>query len=939
MKFSRPTTLSALALLLILAIGCSKIDGSLSGNQAPSVSFVNNQQDADSARTLYEIPNYTFIFPDSLQGFQETEGAQLPGELDTEAKFELIRYQYFFVREIRSIKEVNPLNPDDWRWVPASCYRIDSNIARYIWIQHTTEFQWKLGYNYVIDGSFEYYPVYSFAPLIFWRGSDPDGFVAAYRYLDYPFETDAALAAFITLVNSNDASLEDTTAAIHWVTTTNTQAVVNLTTGLGRIQKHVVFLQAIDNDGEVSEPAMRVFNRSNRAPNTPTLAYYKDGYTLVSQPGEHERHVINWTDIETDPVTIQYLQEDVSPYYEIPIATEQLENWKGLRFLVSGDDPDDQALVTIPLQFRFLLHRIPDALVPGYMNAGSSATDNGLELVTADSTRVALTEDNTGSFELHAFDEDGWSLHNEVELFNLPTGFYQLTVFSRDDGYESCMEPAWLRFKVQELTLAKDVLVLDFTPPDDANPLATLGFASNEEYMAYYQDLIAGALPEVKAATQGVANYQVVWHHEVGDGQDFNCRYWKMGMDPDFPVQLPFAVISQYKTIICLDDKWATSEGQGNPGERGSWISKTAKGFLMDYLDMGGSLFWTGWSSLFGTFSYARIDASTTTEAAIDDQAGDFLSNYMGILSVYGDDNNTFSTDGRLDGCLSGLPEGDGLPPLRADKEQIDLIRANSGGPTGYNAFYIPGPAYRPYLPDSALAYVEAYALNEGLGTVAAYTYESFTAGLPERQEFNIFRVARRSDLPAIFYQDNEGTGERARYPAYSTDPDATGCWLYIPNVARYYWSMSITAALDAWNMSRPDHMWANPIITTTGVVNSREMVFIRVDHQRIDNPADYWVRGDTVNVDLTWQPTLIKHRKPVILYTENTTYSGGTGFGTGTGYTNFRTAFNSLPLHMLEQGEYPSYALGAPTTGSGARSVVSGVLFQFYLPKLQDLE
>lgn len=938
MKTTRLATLSAMALLLILAVGCSKIDGSLSGNQPPSVSFVNNQQDADSALTYYEIPNYTFIFPDSLEGFQESAGGQLPSELDVEAKFELIRYQYFFVQTIHSITEVNPLDASDTRVVPTANYRLDDNIRRYVHIKHTAEFQWKLGYNYVINGTFEYYPVYSFAPLIFWRGSDPDGFVSSYRYLDYPYDTDDALAAFIQRVQENDPALEDSTEAIHWISTSNTQAVINLTTALGRIQKHVVFLEAVDNDGQVSEPAMRVFNRSNRAPNTPTMAYYKDGYTLESQPGEYERHIIGWEDIEVDPVTIQYLKEHVSPYYEIPITTEQLESWNGLRFLISGDDPDDQALVTIPLQFRFLLHRIPDTMVADYMDPANLDSDDGLDLVDADSTRIALTEDNTGSYDLHSFDEDGWSLHNEIELFNLPTGFYQLTVFSRDDGYESCTTPSWMRFKVQELSFSRDVLVMDYTPPDNGTPMATLGFASNEEYMAYYQDLIGGALPEVKAATQGITDYAVTWRHEVGDGQAYNCRYWKMGMDPDFPQQLPFSVISQYKTIICLDDKWATGSGQGNPGERGSWISKAAKGFLMDYLDMGGSLLWTGWSTMLGTYNYSRTDNVTTSDAAIADRAGDFLADYLGILGVYGDDNNMFIIDGRLDGARGGLPEFDQQAPLFMDRDRIQAIRDNS---TVFNSYYIPGAnPYRPFLPDSALGFVEAYALNEGLGTVAAYTYDSFTAGLPERQEFDFFRVAQASDLPSIFYEDNEITGENARFPAYSPNPDATGCWLYIPlNVASYYWTMSITDALDAWNESRGDHMWAEPIIVTSGVTGGREKVFIRLNHQRIDNPAEYWQRNDTVRVDLTWQPTLVKHRKPVILYTENTAFTGTQGFNENAFFTNFRTAFSGLPLHMLQQGEYPVYTGASPSVGSGAKAVLSGVLFQFYLPKLQDLD
>lgn len=136
MKHYRLLILMLLAALMAMATGCSKIDGSVSGNQAPSVSFVNNQQDADAVRDTIPIPNYTFIFPDSLQGFTEAVGGSLPSELDVEAKFELIRYQFFFVMSIESITEVDPITGTSVT-VPEANYRLDENIARYLWIQHT----------------------------------------------------------------------------------------------------------------------------------------------------------------------------------------------------------------------------------------------------------------------------------------------------------------------------------------------------------------------------------------------------------------------------------------------------------------------------------------------------------------------------------------------------------------------------------------------------------------------------------------------------------------------------------------------------------------------------------------------------------------------------------------------------------------------------------
>jgi hypothetical protein len=930
MKHIRLFCLPLLALLLALAAGCSKIDGTVSANQAPSVSFVNNQQDADEARQTYSIPNYTFIFPDSTTGFAEAVGRQLPYALNAEAKFELIRYQFFFILAIGSIVEVDPITGAQSP-VPAANFRLDPDIPRYLWIQHTAGFQWKLGYNYIIDGTFEYRPVYSYAPMVFWKGSDADGFVESFRYLDYAYESEAGLAAVLARVSANDPTLQDSTEDLHWNQTVNTSAVINLTTALGRIQKHVVILQAIDNDGAVSPPALRVFNRSNRAPNTPRMAYYKDGYTRVSQPSEYTRHVIGWEDIETDPTTVSQLRAQVSPYYEIPISSVPLENWRGLRFLVAGNDPDDQALVTIPLQFQFLLNRIPDMLVAEKMAASQVAIDDGISLLT-DSTRVALGEDNVLDVDIHKFDEDGFSRHNQIELFNLPTGYYQLAVYSRDDGFELCDKPAWMRFKVQQLNMTKDVLVVDYTPVNSGP--GAIGLANDNAYMAYYRSLVEEVMPDVKryapAAHEREQNYTVTWHHDIGESA--NCRYWKMGYDNgDFPLQLPFSIISQYRVVICLDDKWASGAGGGNPN--GAWIRNPAKGFWMDYLDMGGALLWSGWSSMVGTFNYDPVANVTTDALALNERGGDFLAQYMGILAAYNDINTTFF-NGRIDAMRRGLPEFIGQYPLLPRTELLDSMRIADGAFRNFYTYNAANP-YRPVAPDSCLIFIEANAINENLGTIAAFTYDSYTAGLAERDTLEFFRVARQEDLPENFYTVIDG--QRPRFDNYSTNPDATGCWLYIPNAARNYWGMQITTAVDCWNVSRPDSMWANPFSVTSGVISGTSRVFIRVNHQRIDNPDNWWVPGQQVNVDAIWRPILTKHRKPLVLYTESVAYQGSFGgLNFNPYFTNFRTAWNNFPLQMMYRGTLPDYQLY--DAGDGARGIVGGILFQFYTPKIQDV-
>jgi len=920
--------------ILLLVWGCSSISGDFLSNLAPSVSFVNNQQDADSVAQVYEIPDYSFTFIDSLLGFEESEEGQFPSDTSgtVEATYELIRYQYFQLLSIESIAEWAPNEEGDLEYiqdVPEENYRLDENIGRYLHIKHTEDFRWQFGRFYRLEGVFEYRPIYSYAPMVFWRGSDPDGFVEQYRFIDHSYEEEDSLAAFIDRVLADDPTLE-------WITTLNTQATVNLTTELGLIQKHVLFVQAVDNDGLVSEPAMRVFNRSNRAPNTPRLSYHKDGYTLNSQPQEYTRHVVTWSDVEVDFSTIYELEENLGSIYEIPIYREPLQNWNGVRFLVSGDDPDDDdipdflSITRVPLQFQYNLHRIPEDSVEVWMNPDSNYVnvEPGTSVFDLDeSYRVGLDNGNMVDYDTYEFVDEVWTDRTQVELFNLPTGSYQLTVYSRDDGYERSPGPAWMRFHVQEVTLDRDLLLINFTQQNSA---AYLGM-DDVDHAQYYRELVEESLPIAKSFALEVESDSVIWMDEVAEGEDYSCRYWQIGADAEYPYLLPFSVLSAYKAILCVDDKWAQGAGSG----AGAQIRLPFKGMAMDYLDMGGALFWTGFSSLAGTFYYSPNENTTLTDGSIAERAGDFLSNYMGVSSVYVDIIPTFYNQ-RADAILSGLPEFDDMDTLRIDPAMIAALRQNAS----YNGRYDDGdsltaPDPRRPAPDSSLIYIEALALNESAGATAFYTYNSYSAGLDPETTFDFFAVATEDELPPIFH-----TTDDTNYPAQdpwfenlNTDPGPDGCWLKI--IPMNYWDITIFEAYDVYNVSRPDSMWGNPQVIAKAVEGVNQRLFIYVNHQTLQDPADYWQPGDTVHVDALWQPVLEKHRKPVMCFTENLAYEATFGgFGINPYYTNFRTAFNTLPLHLVERGA----TIDIGFNGRGSLGLMSGVFYLFYTPKIQDV-
>ena len=904
MKNKLFSSAAVVAALLIVA-GCSTVDGDFNENQPPQVSFVNNEADADSVVQVYDLDNYSFLFSDALIGFEEDEAVgHLPDSTDfTEVRFELIRYQYFNLNFINSISyRLEYIDGEgnvayETGIVPEANYRLDENITRYLWIRNSEEFHWTQGSAvYIIDGQFEYRPVFSYAPIIFWSGTDVDGFVERYRFFDYAYSTQEELAAFQQLVLNDDASID-------WTYTVNTQAEINLTTQLGQIQKHVVFVQAQDDQDALSEPAMRVFNRSNRAPNTPTLTFQKEGYTKVTQPEEYERHVISWTDVE-DPLYVGEM-EAVSPYYEVPVFNDELPNWGGVNFIITCDDPDDQALVTVPLQFRFQLHQLPEDMVDQLMNLDTLNFDEDDDIwesgvwindTAYDELEIPLDETNVLNF---TSDEEGWSDDGEISLYNIPSGFYQLTVYSRDDGLEPCALPGYMRFRVVNMQPERDVLVLNLT--EDSGQLAM----DYTEYLALNQEQISTALTAVKQVLTEDVDFAPVWYD--GSTEDYNCRWW----NKDDSYLLPFSVIAQYHTVIVLADNWhyaAIGEDR---------FRNPFKGLAMDYLDMGGTLFWSGHSSLTKIFGY---DVTTVGTVGNEDAfAGDFLSAYMGISRAFVSYNLQFF-QGRLEAFVGALHEQQGFEDLSIREGMIDALRETGS----YNTLYTNTSHIT--LPDTAMAYVEAIGLNQNAGAEALFTYSSYTAGLAEHDTLTLFMVADSLSLP------QELAGED-RVVDRDPNPSSTGCWLRIFD--SHYLDMEIQEAYDAFNVNR-ENAWADPVQRINATVNANEPVFIYVTYQYTDNP---WAVGDTVSVNLRWNPVLEMHRKPVIAFTEN---FDANLLGVGA-FTNFRTCFSTIPLYAMEAGEYfhvtvdPETNLPVYNLGTGSRGIFSYVLYRFYLPTIQE--
>ncbi len=164
---------------------------------------------------------------------------------------------------------------------------------------------------------------FQFAPVIYWKGSDPDGFVENYYYADIVDSSAIAQPDYFT----------DFIDESEWVETEATQDTVYLLTESGEITEHVFYLKAVDELGKESPVIFRRFFRSNEPPNVPLIKWF----TAADSNFAHD-----------------VVLEDT--FYVLDKITD---TWPGLGFTWKSSDPDDRDLYTIPLEFRYYLEKAP----------------------------------------------------------------------------------------------------------------------------------------------------------------------------------------------------------------------------------------------------------------------------------------------------------------------------------------------------------------------------------------------------------------------------------------------------------------------------------------------------------------------------------------------------------------------------------------------------
>jgi len=523
--FRQPLITAAILLIALLLIwSCAEMKGTQYTNQAPTVNFVNTPKDADPATAteswvyntpfnifsedpdLYTTPHQMVQFPDIEVGDTVLTAMLVPDTAiiikgfvdgDTMIYEEGIDYTILDSSNL-TIQVFNPAT------VPNA--RMEATDAGGDTIPYFADFKLAMPNYYV----------FSFAPVVYWFGSDPDGFVEYYSYADIKYQDiEAQLGP-----GANPASYINMISPDQWIDTYTTSATVYLLSETGDTTEHVLYLRCFDNDDAPSPIVYRTFFRSNQPPNTPEIKWDEQSDDAYSDS-------VNIRVDRDTTINLEYYDNTLFCLEEItPI-------WNGIILRWRGDDPDDKELYTIPLTYQYYLISLDE-------------NDNPVDTLWDYSTYDETTN------QLYFTDEQA------ITLVGLESGSYMFSVWSFDDGFESSPSPANLYFKcVKPLSENEknSIILYDETVFQSANRIWELQ-PDNAEVDTFYVNMLA----KMDSLFDGSAydfdvDMNTIWNDQSGNT---DVMYWD-NSNASIDEMIPIDLLAKYKLLIMYADDHKTS--------------------------------------------------------------------------------------------------------------------------------------------------------------------------------------------------------------------------------------------------------------------------------------------------------------------------------------------------------------------------------------------
>jgi len=383
--------------------------------------------------------------------------------------------------------------------------------------------------------------VFSFAPVIYWYGTDPDGFVEYYEYAD--IDENYAPQAI-----TDPEAYKSQIPPSKWQTTNTTFTTIYLLSAAGDTTQHVLYLRCYDNDGLASTIKYRTFFRSNQAPNTPEIKW--------DEQQDTEYDTLNYIAIDD----IKPADPALAHYDTLYCLTNVTPIWNGIILRWRGDDPDDRELYTIPLNYMYYLMK-------------------------ADSAGGTIAFDDT----LWDWSMDEYTDEQSITFADLETGWYKFSVWSYDDGFERSNFPAELYFRCVKPTFEHSILIYDETV--NMGAIGELPGSGNAQIDTFYQDMLYRLEPYFSGVSY---RYNIDDPFDIASGTQ-DVIYWNNSTS-NVNNLVPAILLSRFKMILFYAEDHKTQQSPY------AYVLARDEGFLR-YLNTGGRIWVLGRCLLNGSFS------------------------------------------------------------------------------------------------------------------------------------------------------------------------------------------------------------------------------------------------------------------------------------------------------------------------------------------------
>lgn len=421
-----------------------------------------------------------------------------------------------------------------------------------------------------------------YAPRVCWFGHDPDGLVETYQYID----TTGPEAIQAYEVDSLEAFVANLPPEAWGTPTEETCKTIYLQTEAGEdTTDRILFLRCMDNEGAISKVVARMFSRSNEPPNVPLL-------TLPDYDGYADFYDSTYTDT-------------------FLIGDTLTNTYSGIHLLWTGDDPDDRALITIPLEFSYL---IVDTVTNEIIHLpGDTICENGWSK---------------------------WSSSTTKTLYGLETGWYRFSLKSRDDAYAESMDSASFEFYCIKPTFEHHLLVVD----ENTYGIPQLGNVDPDIIKAFYEENLREAWSVMNAIYPDCNFVDDGYDYQIFESHDSNGK------------RIPYCLIHKFKLVWIIDDDRKKFNQLSIIDDRIEVMG--------NYLDVGGMLMISGRAVLH--YSY-QIPLG---EQNFDGEHGyGFFRQYFNIQSGFANLRSTAdTTNNDFNGAIAAVPW---LPDLEIDTAKV----------------------------------------------------------------------------------------------------------------------------------------------------------------------------------------------------------------------------------------------------------------------------